>query len=115
MALKRGDVCLVDFGNQGGNLQTGLRPAVVVQNDIGNYYSPVTMVCPLTKQLNKAPMPTHVIVERGNGGIRENSLILTEQVRSVNKYQIRQIIGSLAVDSMRMVDTALKIALGVCG
>lgn len=115
MALKRGDVCLVDFGNQGGSLQMGLRPAVVVQNDIGNYYSPVTMVCPMTKQMHKSPMPTHVVVERGNGGIRENSLILTEQIRSVNKYQVRQTLGTLTEESMRHVDTALMVALGVCG
>lgn len=115
MAIKRGDVCLVNLGNpnSNGNLQAGLRPAVVVQNNTGNHYSPVTMVCPMTKQLHKAPLPTHVFINQGEGGLREDSLILTEQIRSINQSQIYQIIGSLPDDTMRRVDRALMVALGV--
>lgn len=115
MAIQRGDVCLVNFGSPdgNGNLQAGFRPAVIVQNNVGNHYSPVTMVCPLTKQLHKAPLPTHVFVGRGDGGLREDSLILAEQIRSINQSQIHQVLGSLSESAMSRLDQALMVSLGV--
>ena len=112
--IKRGDVCLVDFGNQIGSIQRGLRPAIVVQNDKGNKYSPVSLVVPMTSRIDsKSRLPTHVYVERGKGGIKTDSLVLAEQIQTVNKSQISRVIGKLALNDICKIDHAILLSLGL--
>lgn len=90
--LYRGDIVLIDFGKQEGSVQGGLRPAIVLQNDTGNFFSTTTIVALLTSQ-NKKNLPTHVNIKCGEGGLSKNSIILMEQVHTVSKSKIIKLIG----------------------
>lgn len=90
--LYRGDIVLIDFGKQEGSVQGGLRPAIVLQNDTGNFFSTTTIVALLTSQ-NKKNLPTHVKINCGEGGLSKNSIILMEQVHTVSKSKIIKLIG----------------------
>lgn len=90
--LYRGDIVLIDFGKQEGSVQGGLRPAIVLQNDTGNFFSTTTIVALLTSQ-NKKSLPTHVKINAGEGGLSKNSIILMEQVHTVSKSKIIKLIG----------------------
>ena len=96
MDIKFGDVMKVDFGVTTGSIQGKIRPCVVVQNDIGNKYSPTTIVIPLTSAIKKANMPVHDILYKSTrNGLKSNSLILGEQVRVIDKSMILSKLGSL--------------------
>lgn len=115
--INRGDVCLVNFStrNVTGNVQVGYRPAVVVQNDVGNKFSPTTLVVPMTSRINKNYLPTHVFVPCGEGGIQSDSIVLTEQIICIDKKQINRVIGSLSNAFLSCVESAMKVSLGMCG
>lgn len=111
--IVRGDICLVSFTDAGDNVQRGCRPAVVIGNDIGNKYSPILLVTPITSKINKTKMPTHVMIPEGEAGLSRNSLVLAEQIHTVNKSQVQRKIGSLSRSYQNIIDRAVKIALAL--
>lgn len=104
--LKHGDVVIVNFGEYRGNIHGGIRPAIVVGNDVGNTYSPTIFVTPVTS-VKKCDMVTHVHVEKGDGGLNMDSTALAEQTQLVNRDQILKRVGSLAKETIANVDKAL--------
>lgn len=113
MEVKRGMVVLVDFKDNEGSLQNGLRPAVVVQNEIGNKYSTTLIVCPLTSQLKKINMPTHVVIE--NKGLRKVSMVLCEQIITINKSDVIKYITILDDEDMFKINNAIENSLQLIG
>ena len=94
MIVKRGDIYLVDFGKAQGSEQGGIRPAVIVQNDIGNKYSPTTIVCPLTSKAKKE-MPTHVHLSSYDGTVEKPSVALCEQIQTTDKTRLIKKLGEI--------------------
>ena len=111
MRVYRGEVCLVDFGKGYGNEQGGIRPAVIVQNNTGNKYSPTTIVVPVTSRQTKAHIPTHVRVK--GACFSKRSLALTEQVVTIDKRRIIRRMGNIKLKSLFKIGTALLIGLGL--
>lgn len=113
MVIKRGDVFYADLSPVIGSEQGGVRPVVVIQNDVGNKYSPTTIVAAITSQMNKTKLPTHVKVKAANNDLPKNSVILLEQVRTIDKKRLREKIGKFGSKVMDDVDEALKIGIGL--
>lgn len=111
--VKRSQLYWADFGKSNivGSEQRDIRPVVVVQNNIGNKYSPTTIVAVVTSQLTKAKLPTHVEINEGVGDIKRDSIILTEQTKTIDKRRLISYIGDLDDITMSKVDDALKISL----
>ena len=93
--------------------QGGIRPVLVIQNDVGNRHSPTVIVLAITGQINKARLPTHVPVPAEGNGLMKDSVILAEQIRTLDKRRLRERIGTIAPEVMEKVSQALKISLGV--
>ena len=113
MIIKRGDIYYADLRPVIGSEQGGIRPVLVIQNDVGNRHSPTVIVLAITGQINKARLPTHVPVPAEGNGIMEDSVILAEQIRTLDKRRLRERIGTIAPEVMEKVSQALKISLGV--
>lgn len=113
MAIKRGDIYYADLSPVVGSEQGGTRPVLIIQNDIGNQYSPTTIVAAITSQLSKAKLPTHVELLCENCGLEKDSVILTEQIRTIDKRRLREKVASLEEDTMLKVNQALEISLGL--
>lgn len=110
--MLRGDIYFAEIGNSGvGSEQTGNRPVIVIQNNVGNLHSPTVIVALISTCLYKAKYPTHVVIERGQAGLNEPSVILCEQIRTVDKSRLTDKMGCLDVDDMKKLDKALKISL----
>ena len=103
---KRGDIYLVDLNPCRGSEQGGVRPAVVVQNNSGNYHSPVLIVVPLTTKIKKENMPTHCLIE--NRCLREPSMAICESPRPIDKERIRGYIGKVTKSEMERISTCLQ-------
>lgn len=112
MKLSRGDIYWADLDPIVGSEQGGFRPVIIVQNDVGNYYSPTVIVCAITAKTAKLHLPTHVLLLGGESGLKRNSLVLGEQIRTIEKTRLSERIGSAGADTMKMVDRALQISLG---
>jgi len=110
---RRGDVFYADLSPVIGSEQGGTRPVLVVQNDIGNRYSPTVIVSAITSQIEKAKLPTHVELPSDVSGLEKNSVILLEQVRTVDKRRLKEKVSHMDDEFMAMVDTALAISLGL--
>lgn len=95
-----------------GSEQGGVRPVLVIQNDVGNRYSPTVIVLAVTGQLNKAKLPTHVSVAAQGNGLQKDSVVLAEQIRTLDKRRLKERIGCLTPEQMERVSEALKISLG---
>ncbi len=95
-----------------GSEQGGVRPVLVIQNDVGNRYSPTVIVLAVTGQLNKAKLPTHVSVAAQGNGLQKDSVVLAEQIRTLDKRRLKERIGCLTPEQMEQVSEALKISLG---
>lgn len=113
MIIKRGDLFYADLSPVVGSEQGGVRPVLVVQNDIGNKYSPTAIVAAITSQINKAKLPTHVEISASDYGLPKDSVILLEQIRTIDKKRLREKIGYLSAETMKKVDEALKISFGL--
>ncbi len=111
--IKRGDVFFADLSPVRGSEQGGQRPVLIVQNDIGNKYSPTVIVAAITAKIAKAKLPTHVEVEASKVGLLKDSVILLEQVRTIDKTRLIQKLGQLDDDVMLLVNEALVISLGL--
>lgn len=110
--IKRGDIFYADLSPVVGSEQGGIRPILVVQNDVGNKYSPTVIASAITSQLTKAKLPTHIEVQSGRFGLPRDSVILLEQIRTLDKRRLKSKIGSLDERTMNAVNRALLISLG---
>lgn len=113
LVVKKGDIFFADLSPVIGSEQGGVRPVIVIQNDIGNKYSPTVIVAAITSQINKAKLPTHVEIRAGEHGLNKDSVILLEQLRTVDKRRLRERIGRMEGDAMEKVNEALVISLGI--
>ena len=112
-AVKRGDIYYADLSPVVGSEQGGIRPVLVLQNDIGNKYSPTIIVAAITSQINKSKMPTHLSIRADQFGIAKDSVILLEQLRTIDKKRLRERVCHIDTDNMKKIDYALKISLGL--
>lgn len=108
--VKRGEIYYADLSPAIGSEQGGVRPVVIVQNDIGNYYSPTTIIAPITSRI-KTIMPTHVLID--NQCLNKKSIILLEQIRIIDKSRLREYLGVLKEDELNEVNKAMEISLDV--
>lgn len=111
--VKRGDIFYADLSPVIGSEQGGVRPVLVVQNDVGNKYSPTVIAAAITSQINKAKMPTHIEISAEDYGLNKDSVILLEQIRTIDKRRLKEKIGRLDDESMAGVDEALMISFGL--
>lgn len=111
--VKRGDIFYADLSPVIGSEQGGVRPVLVIQNDVGNKYSPTIIVAAITSQINKARLPTHIEINAPDYGLPKDSVVLLEQIRTIDKKRLREKIGKFDEDMMRQVDDALRISLGL--
>ena len=115
MIVKRGDIYYADLSPVVGSEQGGIRPVLVIQNDIGNKYSPTVIAAAITSQINKAKMPTHIELAAKDYGLNKDSVILLEQIRTIDKRRIREKIGRIDDGLMASVNNALSISFGLGG
>jgi len=109
MNIKFGDVLLADFGKNNGSIQGGCRPCVVIQNDIGNLYSPTLIVVPLTTEMKKLNMPNHRILYRSTcNGLKRDSMVLGEQICVINKDVVKDKLGRVTEKEWNVVESAFK-------
>ena len=113
MIVKKGDLYFADLSPVVGSEQGGVRPVLVVQNDVGNKYSPTIIVAAVTSPTSKAKLPTHVELTASQGGLSKNSVVLLEQLRTIDKQRLKERIGSLSDSQMPVVDAALGVSLGI--
>lgn len=111
--VSRGDLFFADLNPVVGSEQGGRRPVVVLQNDIGNQYSPTTIVAAITSRLKKAKLPTHVEIGAEKFNLAKNSVVLLEQLRTIDKKRLGERIGHFDPETMKQVDVALSISLGL--
>ncbi len=110
---RRGEVYLVNFDPTAGAEIRKTRPALVVQNDIGNQWSPITIVAAITSKFEERLYPTEVLVRVSEGGLEADSVVLLNQIRSLDKGRLRRRLGSLTAETMKEVDRALLLSLGL--
>ena len=110
---KRGEVYLVNFDPTIGSEIRKTRPALIVQNDIGNEFSPITIVAAITSQYDDNLYPTEVLIESPEGGLNNNSVVLLNQIRSIDKKRLIKRLGKLTLTSMKQVERAIQISFGL--
>ena len=110
---KRGEVYLVSFDPTLGAEIQKTRPALILQNDISNRYSPITIVAALTSQFKNPPFPTDVLITPPEGGLKTQSAALLNQIRSIDKRRLIKLLGALSPETMSRVNDALRISLGL--
>ena len=115
MIVKRGDIYYADLSPVVGSEQGGIGPVLVIQNDIGNKYSPTVIAAAITSQINKAKMPTHIELAAKDYGLNKDSVILLEQIRTIDKRRLREKIGRIDDGLMASVNNALSISFGLGG
>ncbi|MBR6737979.1 MAG: type II toxin-antitoxin system PemK/MazF family toxin [Clostridia bacterium] len=112
MMIKRGELYYADLSPVVGSEQGGVRPVLVVQNDVGNKYSPTVIAAAVTSKINKAKLPTHIELSATLYGLNKDSVVLLEQIRTLDKKRLKERIGELNENTMNMVNDALLISLG---
>ena len=105
--IKRGDIYYADLDPVIGSEQGGIRPVVIIQNDVGNKHSPTILIAPFTCKMRKKPLPTHVFINSADSGLRHNSMILFEQIRTIDKQRLREFVGTISNHKMDRVETAI--------
>ena len=113
MVVKRGDIFYADLSPVVGSEQGGVRPVLVVQNDVGNKFSPTIIISAITSQINKAKLPTHIEINADDYGLAKDSVILLEQIRTIDKKRLRERIGRLDDELMEKVNEALSVSFGL--
>ena len=111
--VKRGDIFYADLSPVVGSEQGGIRPVIIIQNDIGNRYSPTVIVAAITSQINKAKLPTHVEISSEEYGLNRDSVVLLEQIRILDKKRLKEKIGHMTEDDMKKVNKSLLISLNL--
>ncbi len=113
MTVKRGDIYYADLSPVVGSEQGGIRPVLIVQNDVGNRYSPTVIAAAITSQREKAKLPTHIEVRGESCGLAKNSVVLLEQIRTIDKRRLKEHMGTLDDNSMSLINRALSISFGL--
>ncbi|MBQ9940113.1 MAG: type II toxin-antitoxin system PemK/MazF family toxin [Clostridia bacterium] len=113
MTVKRGDIFYADLSPVVGSEQGGIRPVVIVQNDVGNRHSPTVIAAAITSQTSKAKLPTHIEVYADKYGLAKDSVILLEQIRTIDKTRLKEKMGHLEDDLMSKVDSAINVSFGL--
>lgn len=113
MIVKRGDIFYADLSPVVGSEQGGVRPVIIIQNDIGNKYSPTVIIAAITSQINKAKLPTHVEISSEEYGLNKDSVVLLEQIRTLDKRRLKEKIGHMTNEDMLLVSEALLISIGL--
>ncbi|MBI2499849.1 type II toxin-antitoxin system PemK/MazF family toxin [Candidatus Woesearchaeota archaeon] len=113
MEIKRGEIVLVDFEPVKGSEQGGIRPSLIIQNDIFNKYSPTTIVAPITSKSFKKEYPTNVLIKKEDSKLNLDSTILLNQIKTIDKSRIIKRISSLNIYTMNKVNRAIKVSLSI--
>src|SRR3712207_2727230 len=113
MIVKRGDIFYADLSPVVGSEQGGIRPVIIIQNDMGNRHSPTVIISAITSQIDKAKLPTHVEISSEEYGLNKDSVVLLEQIRTLDKRRLKEKIGHMSDKDMVQVDRALKISVGL--
>ena len=113
MQVKRGELYYADLSPVVGSEQGGIRPVLVVQNDVGNKYSPTIIAAAVTSKINKAKLPTHIELAARQYGLPKDSVVLLEQIRTLDKSRLREKMGRLDGETMTQVDNALAVSFGL--
>lgn len=111
--VKRGDIYYADLSPVVGSEQGGTRPVLIVQNDTGNKHSPTVIAAAITSQINKARLPTHIEIVGKSYGLTKDSVVLLEQVRTIDKQRLRERIGQVDNQMMNRVDSAIAVSMGI--
>ena len=113
MEVHRGEVFYADLSPVVGSEQGGVRPVLIIQNDIGNRHSPTVIAAAITSRLDKARLPTHINIRAADTGLAKDSVVLLEQIRTLDKRRLRERAGVIPPDDMRRVDEALGVSMGL--
>lgn len=113
MTVKRGEIYYADLSPVVGSEQGGVRPVLIVQNDIGNRFSPTVIAAAITSRQSKAKLPTHIPLPSGNCGLTRDSIVLLEQIRTIDKRRLRERMGHVDEASMNQIDHALSVSFGL--
>lgn len=113
VVVRRGDIFYADLSPVVGSEQGGVRPVLVIQNDIGNKYSPTIIIAAITSQINKAKLPTHIEISAEEYGLTKDSVILLEQIRTIDKKRLKERVGHLSDELMKKVDECIQISFGL--
>ena len=113
MNVRRGEIYYADLSPVVGSEQGGIRPVLIVQNDIGNKHSPTVIAAAITSKQDKASLPTHIRVDAVSGGLSRDSVVLLEQIRTLDKRRLRERMGKLDSNSMNQINSALTISFGL--
>ena len=111
--IKRGQIWYADLSPVKGSEQGGARPVLILQNDMGNKYSPTVIVAIITSKHTKAKLPTHIWLSIATSGLSVNSMVELEQIRTLDKSRLKEYMGYIQKGEQRLVDEAIKISLGV--
>ena len=114
-AVKRGDIYYADLSPVVGSEQGGMRPVLIVQNDTGNKHSPTVIAAAITSQIGKARLPTHIELEGRSFGLTRDSVVLLEQIRTIDKRRLRERMGRVNEELMNKVDDAIAVSFGLHG
>ncbi len=113
MNIRRGDIYYADLSPVVGSEQGGIRPVLIVQNDVGNRFSPTVIAAAITSQKDKARLPTHIQVDSVGSGLAKDSIVLLEQIRTIDKKRLKEHMGRLDDFSMKRVNQALQVSFGL--
>lgn len=113
MNVKRGEIYYADLSPVVGSEQGGLRPVLIVQNDTGNKHSPTVIAAAITSQIHKARLPTHIEIAANSYGLSKDSVVLLEQIRTIDKRRLKERMGELDAKLMAQVDNALAVSFGL--
>lgn len=113
MTVKRGDIFYADLSPVVGSEQGGVRPVLIIQNDVGNRYSPTVICAAITSQINKAKLPTHIEIDCGKYSLVKDSVVLLEQIRTIDKKRLREKIGHLDASLMKKINKAILVSMGL--
>ena len=113
MNIRRGDIFYADLSPVIGSEQGGVRPVLIVQNNIGNKFSPTVIAAAITSQNSKTSLPTHIKVNADNCGLSKDSIVLLEQVRTLDKTRLKEHIGTLSEEDMMRIDSAIVVSMGL--
>ena len=115
MSVKRGDIYYADLSPVIGSEQGGLRPVLIIQNDIGNRYSPTVIAAAITSRMSKTHLPTHIDIFADKAGLSKDSVVLLEQIRTLDKKRLKEKMGHLDDDVMSVVNSAIAVSFGLDG
>ena len=115
VTVRRGDIYYADLSPVVGSEQGGVRPVLIVQNDIGNKHSPTVIAAAITSQINKARLPTHIELSAQSYGLSKDSVVLLEQIRTIDKKRLKERMGRVDDGVMNKIDDAIAVSCGLTG